>query len=395
MSQEIKDLLQKQNESFYDFKKEMEKGKEADQSKLAKIEAELDKYEAKNQGLVVEIENEKKSKLEIEERLMSFEKMLLNVPASKQNEVKEEMNAFNSFLKSGEKGLSQEDIQKFYLRTDINTDGGYLVPVDYRNELLKNITEISPVRNVARIITTTRGTVEIPTRTAISTASWVGEGGTQSESNSTYGLSVINTKELSVFSVATYKMLNDSAFNIADEIRKDVTEAFAKAEGTAFVDGSGVNQPEGFMTNASVAEINSGNATAITADSLIEVAGELKSGYNPIYGLNRKTLASVRRLKTGDGQYLWMPGIAAGQPNTINGYPYIEMPDLDDEAGSAYPVIFGDFARAYYIVDGMSLRMIRDDNTQATSGKVRFIFIKSVGAKVVLPEALKKIKCSV
>jgi HK97 family phage major capsid protein len=152
--------------------------------------------------------------------------------------------------------------------------------------------------------------------------------------------------------------------------------------------------PEGFMQNSAVGSINSGVANAISADSLLNVYAELKTGYNGTYLLNRKTLNSVRKLKDATGQYLWVPGIAAGMPNTINGRPYIETPDMPDEGANTYPVIYGDFLRSYTIVDGMDMGLIRDNLTLATQAMVKYVLMKSTGGKVTLPEGLKKIKCS-
>jgi HK97 family phage major capsid protein len=110
--------------------------------------------------------------------------------------------------------------------------------------------------------------------------------------------------------------------------------------------------------------------------------------------LNRTTLGSVRKLKDDNKQYIWMPGIATGVPNTILGAPYVEMPDMPSEGAGLYPIAFGDFSRAYTLIDRIAMEMLRDQYTQATAGNIRFIFRRRLGGAVVLPEAIRKLKCA-
>jgi HK97 family phage major capsid protein len=90
-----------------------------------------------------------------------------------------------------------------------------------------------------------------------------------------------------------------------------------------------------------------------------------------------------------------MPGIALGRPNTIDGDPYVEVPDMPNEGAGTTPVAYGDFARGYNLVDRIAMEMLRDPYTQATSGNVRFIFRRRLGGQVVLAEAIRKLTCSV
>jgi HK97 family phage major capsid protein len=237
--------------------------------------------------------------------------------------------------------------------------------------------------------------MEFPKRTGLVNGGWVGEGGTASEDQSSYGEEEIFAEKLMVYSISSTEMLQDAAFNMESEINQDVAEDFAQLEGAAFVNGNGVKKPFGFLQDSNIVSSNSGVADNITGDSLIDITGELKTGYNPVYLMNRRTLADIRQLKSGDGQYLWASGLAAGQPNTLNGEPYVSMIDMPDIGAGNVPVAYGDFTRGYYIVDRVGMSMIRDDVTLATSGKIRFIFNRRVGGKVVLPEAIKTITCAV
>jgi HK97 family phage major capsid protein len=352
----------------------------------------LDKQEAKNQELV-KAANEAKSKAEeLESKYSSLEATLARPNLSaKSEEYEMEVKAFKNLVRSGE-----VETEKKYLRTDVNEDGGFLVPDILVNEVIKNITEISNLRSVARVRAMGNKTESIPTRTTIVSVGMVGEGQEDALSNSKYGLEKLVAKTAQVTIQATLQELQDSSIDITTNINEDVAEALAQLEGAQFVNGSGAgNNCEGFMTNASVTSINTGSASALTFDSLIALTGELKTGYNPLYAFNRKTLANIRTLKDGNGHYIWQAGnLGAGIPNAINGYNYIELPDMPDIAANAFPVIFADFRRGYIIGDRLGMTMLRDPYSKKREGKVEFTFTKRFAGGVVLAEAFKKLKVS-
>jgi HK97 family phage major capsid protein len=230
----------------------------------------------------------------------------------------------------------------------------------------------------------------------------VAEQGTKSETTGlAYGLEELPLHELYALIDMSNQMLEDTAFDMEAEIRNEAAEQFSVAEGTACVSGSGVGRPEGFLTSPAVGETNSGTAATIAdsegqANGLITLYHALKTPYtrNASFALNRVTLGSVRKLKDSQKNYIWMPGLANGVPNTILGNPYVEMPDMPNEGAGTFPIVFGDFRRAYTLVDRISMEMLRDPYTQATSGNIRFIFRRRIGGQVTLPEAIRKLKCS-
>jgi len=396
-----KELLQETNEAIKAIREVSEKKDKTNQDIIKNATDKLNKLEDFNQELVkVQAEKDKKYE-ELQENIKSIETKFSRFPSGTDGSEKSAaMKAFDKYIriKSTEFAMDSESIKALrldgrkYLRTDIDPQGGYLAPNEFLIELLKNITEISNIRQVATVKQTTRGAIEIPRRINLVGADWVGEGAIVPESQSSYGLETINLRKIGAQSIITHEMLNDAVFNMDQEITSDITERFAQTEGLAFVQGAGVNRPEGFLVNPDIGIVETIAGGELTADSLIEITGELKTGYNPVYLLNRRTLATIRAFKGGDGHFLWQPGLAAGLPNQINGHPYVEVIDMDNIAANAFPVAFGDFKRGYTIVDGMSMLVIRDDVTQAGQGKVVFTFLKMVGGKVTLPEAILKIK---
>lgn len=361
-----------------------------------KIHSLLDAQEEKNQAKIKELSEKAAKAEELEEKMNSLEADLKRGIGGEEKAAKtQELKGFEVLLKKGLVNTRGSEEFK-YLRSDNNEDGGYLAPYEYMNEIIKKITEISPVRQVSRVISTSSKEVRIPKRTGLVSGGWVGEGLAASQSNSTYGDEVLRAEKMMVYTDITLEILRDSAFDMRREITADVAEDFAKLEGAAFVNGNAVSKPEGLLTNADVDFVVSGAAAGLTADALYEIQGEIPTGYNLTWMFNRKTLHKhIRTLKDGSGEYLFQPNLgAADMPNTVAGLPYVLANDMPDVAANTYPIILGDYRKAYYIVDNQNIEFLEDPYTQATSGKRRFIVFKRTGGQVVLAEALKKLKIS-
>lgn len=363
---------------------------------ISKCNSLLEAHEEKSAKLVADLASARQAAEALEEKYNSLEADLKrgSFASSQEEEVsKLEAKSLDAFLRKGKDNMSGEELK--YLRTDSGPDGGYLVNDGFETDIAKNITEVSDLRRYATVRTVGFKTTKLPIRTGLLTSGWVGEGQSDSKSNSTYGQDLLTLKKIQVTVDVTHEELQDASIDVQNMIQADVAEEFARIEGAGFVNGAATpTQPEGFMTNSSVGEINSGSATALTADSLISVTGEIKTGYVGMYGFNRLTRAVIRQMKDGAGQYLWQVGnLAGGVPNSLNGYQYIELPDMPDIAGNAYPVIFADF-KNYIIGDGRGMTVIRDDYTSKRSGKIEYTFFKRVTGLVRKPEAFKKIKIS-
>lgn len=378
---------------------ELEK-KSADFGKINKIETFLNEQEAKNQDTLKQLNLAVSAQEELKSKLTELEKAASRPGnGADQDEVKAkhkaEIKAVSRALAYGVQHLSAEEVK--YLRTDKDSEGGYTTNPEFFADMIKQITEISPIRQIANVRTIGRGRVNMPVRSALPTVTREGEGlGATASTNSTYGLESVPVYRYTAYSDMTREVLTDPDVDMFAQLNQDYNEAFAAAEGLDFVKGNGVKRAEGIMTNANVAQFVTGVADQVTIDSVIALTGEVKTGYNPTFLMNRKTVANLRVKKGGDGQYIWNAGnIAAGIPNTLAGYAYVETPDMDDVAANAFPIAFGDFRKGYMIVDRMGMDFIRDEVTQAVLGIVRIVAMKRVGGQVVLPEAIKKLKVAV
>jgi HK97 family phage major capsid protein len=419
---EVKNLIEAQGRAWDEFKKtndELIKAK-ADgkavgelEAKLAKIEKDIANGEAINQKLTAaeqEIKNAKhaadeaKTAVEELEAKMNRQGLGGNGPGKKfdvnlwaRAVVEANTKGVVNLTQAQQKALADVEAEYKSMSVSNDTTGGYLAPAEFVREIIKGVTEMSPARSLARVRKTGSKSIMLPKRTGQFAARRVVEQGSRTETTGlAYGMLEIHAPEIYALIDISQQNLEDNAFDLEGEIQFEATEQFAVAEGSEFVNGTGVGQMEGFLVNADVGSTNSGAAAAVTADGLLSLKHAIKTAYarNANWAMNRTTLGSVRKLKDGNGQYLWMPGLASGKPNTIDGDPYVEVPDMPSEGVNAYPVAYGDFQRAYTIVDRIAMTMLRDPFTQATSGNIRFLFRRRVGGMVVLPEAIRKLKCA-
>jgi len=355
-----------------------------------------EKYEQMEQGIFSKAEF-KEFQEKIEKRIDELE-TVLKTPKFETKEEKKESEEKKIFEKWARKGLDVlTPEEKKVLKLSDDTTGGYLAPTEYVQEIIKGITEYSPVRTVARIRTTSARSIQFPVRKGTFTAQWISETGTKSETTGLkYGLEEIPNHELYAEIIITNQDLEDSAFDLEREIITEISEQFGVAEGKAFISGDAVGKPEGILTNANVGEVVSGNASALTADGIINLAYGLKAVYakNAIWLMKRDTVRQIRLLKDTNNQYLWQPGLSAGEPSLLLSRPILECPDMPSVAANAYPVVFGDFQRGYIIVDRIQISIQRLVEKYAEQGQIAFLARKRVGGQVVLAEAIKKQKVS-
>jgi len=309
-----------------------------------------------------------------------------------------ERRAFTGYLRHGRESMDPEEVRS--LRVSDDTRGGYLAPAEFVAEVVKGIVERSPIRQAARVGSTSSGEVIIPKRTGTPTGYWVGETEDRTETGSTYGQAEIPIHEMACYVDVSQRLLEDAAVDVDAEVAFDLSEEFGRLEALAFMQGDGSKKPRGVMQHADVPYSITGNASTLgsaPADLLIDAFYKVPAFYRNrgVWMMNGSTLAAIRKLKdAGSGAYLWQPALTAGQPETILGRPVIEDPTMDDVGSSAEPIIFGDFGSAYRIYDRGNLSIMRDPYSVATKGLVRFHARRRVGGGMVLAEALRKIRCA-
>ena len=281
------------------------------------------------------------------------------------------------------------------LRSDISELGYILTPPEFSTELNKNIIERAPLRGMVSVKTIGGKSFEEPLRTSIPEAEWEGEleeGGT---SGNVYVGAEWNPARLTRTVALSRDVIQSSPFNLVNELISDYGIAVGVAEGKAFFNGSGVKKFLGWSVDPAVPEHVTATST-LSFDDLIDLSGELKDGYNPIYTFSRKTLTYLRKLKDTTGRYIWnIDGNGSvGAPVQINGYNYsssfieYDKPDVND----GYPILFADMKLFYQIVDRANTIIIRDELTQKKKAMVEYTLMKWTAGMAKIPEAGIRLK---
>nr|WP_086492412.1 phage major capsid protein [Novosphingobium panipatense] len=289
-------------------------------------------------------------------------------------------------------------------------DGGYAVPREVDALISARLRAISPIRAIAQVVQTGSAGYRKLVTTGGTASGWVSETGARVETATPAFAEIAPPAgELYANPAASQAMLDDAQFDIQSWLADEIAMEFARAEGAAFVNGTGINQPKGFLgaPNAATADaarpfgtlqfLASGNATGFdTAPELklIDLVHALKSGHRQgaSWVMNAKTLAVVRKLKATDGSFLWQPGLVEGQPNRLLGYPVIEAEDMPDIAANALPIAFGNFRAGYLIAERSATSILRDPFTNKPF--VHFYATKRIGGQVLDSDAIKLLKIS-
>lgn len=289
------------------------------------------------------------------------------------------------------KNKNSFDVQNA-LQVGTDSEGGYLVPDEFERTLVEALQEENIFRQLATIITTSSGDRKIPVVATKGTASWVDEEGAIPESDDAFGQVSIGAYKLATMIKVSEELLNDSVFNLEQYIAKEFGRRIGAKEEEAFFVGDGTGKPTGIFnaTGGAGVGITTASATAITIDEIMDLFYSLKSPYrkNAVFVTNDATVKSIRKLKDGNGQYLWQPSVTAGQPDTILNRPLKTSAYVPAIAAAAKTIAFGDFSY-YWVADRQGRAFQRLNELYAATGQVGFKATQRVDGKLILAEAVK------
>jgi HK97 family phage major capsid protein len=318
----------------------------------------------------------------------------------------EQKQAFEAYIRSGDDRLIRS-LDTKTMSYGSGQDGGYLVPDETEAAIGRRLAQISPIRSIASVRQVSGAVLKKPFSISGPAVGWVAETAERPQTTTaTLDELQFPTVELYAMPAATASLLEDAVVDVDQWIASEVETAFAEQEGAAFVGGNGTNKPKGFLAYTQVAEaswawnkigyIVTGVSAALPAedpsDILIDTVYALKAGYrqNANWVMNRKTQATIRKLKDADGNYLWQPPAAPGSRAMLMGFPLVEAEDMPDIAADATPIAFGDFARGYLVVDRTGVKVLRDP--YSAKPYVLFYTTKRVGGGVQDFDAIKLLK---
>ena len=272
-----------------------------------------------------------------------------------------------------------------------DSEGGYLVPDEYEKKLVEALEDEVFFRSLATVIKTSSGDRKIPIVTSKGEAAWIDEGGQFPESDDSFGQTSIGAHKLATMIKVSDELLNDSVFNIEQYISKEFGRRIGTKEEEAFFIGDGTGKPIGIFNKTGGADIGvTAATTSITFDDVMDLYYSLRAPYRnkATWLLNDSTVKAIRKLKDGNGNYIWQPSVREGEPDRILNRPYrtsIYVPEL---AAGNRVMAFGDYSY-YWIADRQGRSFKRLNELFATTGQVGFLASERVDGKLILSEPVK------
>lgn len=276
------------------------------------------------------------------------------------------------------------------LQEGADETGGYLVPEEYDRRLLDVLDEENIMRGLATKITTS-GEHKINIAATKPAASWIEEGAALTFGEATFDQILMDAHKLHVAIKITEELLYDNAFNLENYIITQFGKAIGNAEEDAFLNGDGKGKPEGLFTKAPVGVTTT--AADIKADDVLDLIYSLKRPYrkNAAFIMNDQTIAGLRKLKDGQGNYLWQPSFQAGEPDRLLGYALYTSAYVPTVAAGQVVAAFGDFS--YYNIGDRGTRSLQElKELFAGNGMIGYVMKERVDGKLVLPEAVQTLK---
>jgi len=310
------------------------------------------------------------------------------------------------------------ETKSFAETSNSGADGGYAVPLQIDAIVQETLRDISPIRKIANVVQVgTSNYRRLITLNNIASG-WVSESDTSQQAATgtvKFGTIAPPMGELYANPSATQAMLDDSFFDLEGWLAQEIGREFARAEGAAFVGGSGVNRPLGFLTSPASTLADSARAlgtlqyiatgasgafpiqtaTVFPQDTIINLIHSLRPAYrqNASFVMNTQTLSAIRRMKDNYGGFSWTPSMVPGQPDMLFGYPVVDCEDMPTIAPGSFPIAFGDFKAGYIIADRLDTRILRDPFTNKPF--INFYATKRVSGCVANSEAIKLLKFDV
>ena len=335
-------------------------------------------------------------------------------PALKTSSIKESNTMDNkdmlaTFARKGVEGLRAKaaDVQ-----ISVDAQGGFALPTEVASNIIQLQHESSPIRGLVGGISTSTTDYSQLVSVGGSASGWVGETSARPNTGSPE-LNKISAVFGEVYASpkAYQHVLEDAFFNVESWLAGEVAREFSEQENVAFLNGNGVNKPVGILNGLDTSAayvagdatrdfgkyqvIKSGQASSLgaTSDAVINLLRSVvlntKTGYlgNAKWMMSRATHNVLVDLKTTDGEYFLQRDITEAAAGRIFGYEIVINEDMAEIGAGNMPIVFGDFAAGYQVVDRVGVSMLRDP--YSAHGAISFYTRKRVGSMLLNTEALK------
>ena len=286
------------------------------------------------------------------------------------------------------------------LETGTDANGGYLVPIEFEHQLVRALEENNVMRTIGCRVISTQSERKIPMSDGHAKATWTAENGAYAETNPTFKQKSINAFKLTSLVKVSDELLADEFFDIQSYIAEEFGQACGTAEEEAFINGAlqegqtEADRPTGLFipeaAGGAPTGVTAAGATGVTADEIISLIYSLKKPYRQKakFLMHDLTIAAIRKLKDGNGNYMWQPSLTVGEPDRLFGYELQTSPCVPTMAAGARAIAFGDFS-CYWIADRAGRTVKRLNELYATNGQVGFTCMERVDGKLILSEGIK------
>jgi len=318
-------------------------------------------------------------------------------------ETKASIDAFGRYLKNGDK------LELKSMSAGSGPDGGFAVPKAIDGMIESVLFKQSPIRKYAQIVQISTPDYHKLVNTRGWGASWNGELAAVTASATPQLVDIAPPMgELRANPQASQQMLDDAFFDAGTWIAQELGLAFGEAESSAFVNGNGVNQPQGLLTvpTSSLSDatrpfgtiqyIPTGAAGDFNAtnplDALQTMIYSMRPGYraDAVWLMAPSTLAKIATYKDTQGRFLVQPSLILGQPATLLGYAIVEAEHMPAVAANALPILFANLNRGYLIVDRIGTSILVDPFSNKPN--VGYYARKRLGAALLNSECVKVLK---
>ncbi len=272
------------------------------------------------------------------------------------------------------------------------SEGGYTVPDEFDRQLVAGLEEENIMRGLVHIIHTGSGEHKIPIVASHGSGSWVEEEHQIPESDDAFSQVTLSAHKFATMIRISRELLNDSAFDLAGYIALEFVRRAAAAEEEAILTGDGSHKPIGLLHDTLGAQtgVTAASATAITADELIDMQHSLKSGYRrkACWIMNDATISAIRKLKDGNGQYIWQPGIKEGAPDMLFNQRVLMSNYMPLIGAGNKVILYGDYSY-YWLAEREGRTLERLNELYAVTDQVGFKMTERLDGRLILPEAVK------
>jgi HK97 family phage major capsid protein len=369
-----------------------------------------DDHQKQYDGMVSEIENIDKN-IERQQKVLDLgaKHALSNRERSEREGISEDeathlnnqgRSAYAAFLRGGMEALNDEQriALNNRLRSPNNTmstttgsQGGYLTENEVAPEIAKALKEFGGMRQIARVVPTETGSpIPWPTADATTTlGEWLAQNATASGADPAFGTLQIDTHKASSKVIAVpFELLQDNLFDIESYVNEQIVERIGRLTEAAFINGSGTAQPHGLLADITAGKVGTtGQTTSLIYDDLIDLEHSVDPAYrksmSAAYMFADSTLKVIKKLKDSQGRPLWLPGLSAADPDTINGFKYVINQHMPVMAANAKSMAFGDFSK-YIVRDVSQMMTFRfTDSVYTKNGQVGFLAMMRTGGRYI------------